>query len=51
MRKYPTKRFIQETKAIMRLSQFLRAEIDLKCELSAKELKQLLYILKTKKKA
>jgi hypothetical protein len=52
MRKYPTKKLIQETKAIIRLYQFLQHECGLKFadKFSAKELKRLLYALKTKKR-
>jgi hypothetical protein len=49
MRKYLTKRLIQETKAIIRLQNFLRKEVGLKEDLSAKELKSLLLALKTRK--
>jgi hypothetical protein len=43
------KRLFQETKAIIRLSQFLGKEVGLKKDLSVKELKVLLYSLKVKK--
>jgi hypothetical protein len=42
MRKYPTKRLIQEIKALIRLSLFLRHEVGLKEDLSSKELRVLL---------
>jgi hypothetical protein len=50
MLKYPSKRLIQETKALIRLQHFLRNEVGLKVKLSAKELKTLLYALKWAKK-
>lgn len=53
MRKYPTKRLIQETKAIIRLKLFLRHDCGLKYadKLSAKDLRHLLSALKPKTKA
>jgi len=45
------KKFTEETKALIRLSLFLRNEVGFRERLSAKELKQLLQALKTKKKA
>jgi hypothetical protein len=49
MQKCPTRKLIQETKALINLSLFLQNEIGLKEHLSAKELKQLLSALKAKK--
>ncbi len=48
MRKYPTEKLIQETKAIIRLHQCLRHECGLEevDKLSAKDLKRLLLTLK-----
>ncbi|MFH1698781.1 MAG: hypothetical protein ABH882_06965 [Candidatus Omnitrophota bacterium] len=46
---YPSKRLIQEANALIRLSLFLKGDVGLKAEFSAKELKQLLYALKPKK--
>jgi len=45
------KKLIVETKALIQLSLFLRYEVGLTRELSAKELKQIFQALKTKKKA
>lgn len=42
----PSKKLIQETKAIIRLDRFLRHEVRLKEELSAKELKHIVNLLK-----
>jgi hypothetical protein len=49
MRKYPTKRLIQETKAIIRLYLFLRHEVGLREGISFKDLKVLLEVLKQAK--
>ncbi len=51
MLKYPTKKLISETQALIRLYQFLRYEVGLKEELSFNDLKVLLYALKQPKKA
>jgi len=49
MRKYPTKKLIQETQAIVRLYLFLRHECGLKAAdwLSVKELKSLLAVIRS----
>ena len=46
MRKYPTKKLIQETKALVRLQLFLRHEVGLKEDLSLRRLKVFLDALK-----
>lgn len=52
MRKYPTKKLIEETKVLIRLYQFLRYNCGLKYadKLSMKDLKHLLSALKAKDK-
>lgn len=42
MREYPSKRLIQETKALIRLQLFLQHEVGLREDLSLKDLKALL---------
>ncbi len=50
MRKYPSKKLIKETKAIIRLHQFLRYECGLKeaDKLSVKDLRHIAGVLKPK---
>jgi hypothetical protein len=50
MRKYPTKKLTEETKAIIRLQLFLRYEVGLREYLSPQDLKVLLNALKISKK-
>ena len=50
MRRYPTRKLIEETKAIVQLALFLRYEVGLKVDLSARDLRSLLHALKQPKK-
>jgi hypothetical protein len=47
----PTKKLIQETKTLIQLQHFLRAEVGLREDLSARGLKAILAVLKPVKKA
>ncbi len=46
----PPKRLVEQTKAILRLRDFLKNEVGLKVELSARDLREILSYIKTKAK-
>lgn len=46
----PSRRLIEQTKAILRLRDFLKNEVGLKVELSARDLREILSYIKTKAK-
>jgi hypothetical protein len=46
----PPKRLIEQTKAILRLRDFLKNEVGLKVELSARDLREILSCIETKAK-